>query len=216
MALFGKYPAFIKSYNAARRECRVEVPGITDGCQTFPLAQIAYPVGDKSTNTEIRILAGDPVWVEFEAGDERFPIITHWRTVQAGNGTDWRRWAHKNIETTADVAHKINAGETIDLDAGTKITLKVGGSTVEVSADGVKVTAQKFDVVAPESTFSGKVSVLGLLTYAGGLAGSGGSGASMTGTLTITSGDVRADGIGLKTHTHLEMGDGQMTGPGAG
>ena len=40
---------------------------------------------------------------------------------------------------------------------------------------------------------------------------SGGSGASVQGNVSVTGGDVSADGISLKSHTHTEQGDGNET-----
>lgn len=55
----------------------------------------------------------------------------------------------------------------------------------------------------------GQTTVVKQITGQGGMAVSGGSGASVTGNMSISSGDVTvtggdmsADGIGLKTHTH--------------
>ncbi|MFR4148362.1 MAG: phage baseplate assembly protein V, partial [Sutterella wadsworthensis] len=48
---------------------------------------------------------------------------------------------------------------------------------------------------------TGTLTVMGLITGKGGLAISGGSGASVDGSLT-TTGDVVAAGISLDTHTH--------------
>lgn len=121
----GKYPAIIKAYSAATRQCRVEIPGITDGADEFPLAEIAYPIGDKSRAgdhaTELEILVGDPVWVEFIQGDPRRPLITHSRCPQTGNATGTRRYHHGIVEIVADTA----------------LRLTVGGVTVEITASGV-------------------------------------------------------------------------------
>lgn len=109
----GKYPAVVRSYDAATRTCRVEIPGITDGAELMPVAEIEYPIGDKSRAqahaTEIEILAGDTVWVEFISGDPRYPLITGWRNPGVGNSTGWRRCHHANIEFTADGVFRINA-----------------------------------------------------------------------------------------------------------
>jgi phage gp45-like len=53
------------------------------------------------------------------------------------------------------------------------------------------------------------------LTGQGGMAISGGSGASITGSMIITSGDVTADGVGLKSHKHSNP-EGGMVGPATG
>lgn len=156
MNLFGKYPGIVRAYDRDRREIRVEVPGFTDGAQELPIAEIEYPIGDKSPHTEIRVLVGDLIWVEFLGGDPRFPIITGWRNPHVGNVTMFRRWHHENIESDADETQKhtagstytvdagtdilIHAGSTITLEAGQMITLKVGGSTLVI--DGSSITGK--------------------------------------------------------------------------
>lgn len=123
----GKYPAVVRSYNAKARTCRVEIPGITDGAELMPVAEIEYPIGDKSRAaahaTEIEILPGDLVWVEFIAGDPRYPLITGWRNPGAGNSTGWRRVHHANIEFTADGVFRINAAK-VEINAPTAIVGK--------------------------------------------------------------------------------------------
>ena len=36
----GRYPAIVKTYSQARRTCRVEIPGLTDGGDVLPEAEI--------------------------------------------------------------------------------------------------------------------------------------------------------------------------------
>lgn len=131
-ALIGKWPGIVKAYDGAKRLCTVAIPGITDGSSEFPEATLCNPIGDKAGDTEIRILPGDAVWLEFEAGDARFPIIVGYRTPREGNPVDWRRWAHANIDMTADVLFKINA-TTIELNAD---TIKLNGN-VQIAGSGV-------------------------------------------------------------------------------
>lgn len=170
MSLHGKWPGIVREYDRARREIRVEIPGITDGAEVLPLAQIEYPIGDKSPHTEIRILVGDAVWLEFECGDPRYPIITGWRCPNTGNSTMFRRWHHENIESDADETQKhtsgttytvlagtdikndaknninIHAGQNITIEAGQKITLKVGGSTIVIDGSSIKAKAGTIDL----------------------------------------------------------------------
>jgi len=170
MNLSGKWPAVVRSIDRPAREVRVEIKGITDGAEVMPKAQIEYPIGDKSKHTEIRILEGDEVWVEFECGDPRYPIITGWRCPNVGNSVNYRRWHHENIESDADDTQKhtagksytvdagtdingkagdnivLNAGKTITLEAGESITLKVGGSTIVIDGSSITATASMIDL----------------------------------------------------------------------
>lgn len=125
----GRYPAIVRSYDQASRECRVEIPGLTDGGDVFPLAEIEYPIGDKSRagdqSTEIEIVAGDTVWIAFIGCDPRYPIITGWRNAKSGNGNDWRRYHHANIELLADGVMR----------------LKVGSSSFTITPDSVAIVS---------------------------------------------------------------------------
>src|SRR5690606_39810837 len=95
-------PGIVESVDRARREVRVRIPGMTDDAELQPLAEIEYPIGDKSEHTEIRILPGDRVWLAFINGDPRYPIITGYRTKHTGNEVGTRRFHHDAIETDAD------------------------------------------------------------------------------------------------------------------
>lgn len=64
-------------------------------------------------------------------------------------------------------------------------------------------------IKAPTTTVEGNLVVTGLITGQGGMAISGGSGASVTGSLT-TTGDVKAGDISLQGHTHT-CPDGQTS-----
>lgn len=111
----GRYPAVVQSYNQSKRTCRISIPGMTDGGDVLPEAEIEYPIGDKSRSganaTELEITAGDTVWVAFIGGDPRYPIITGYRNPQAGNSADWRRIHHKNIEQLSDDMYHVQSGK---------------------------------------------------------------------------------------------------------
>ena len=179
----GRYPAIVKTYNQARRTCRIEIPGLTDGGDVLPEAEIEYPIGDKSragTNTtEIEITPGDTVWVAFIGGDPRYPIITGYRNPQAGNSADWRRWHHANMELLADTLMKLIAGGDVLIKSGTHVTVQAPSITLD----------------APQTTCTGNLTVDGLLTYKGGMSGSGGSGAaaSIQGNVQV-EGNINASG----------------------
>lgn len=126
----GKLPAVVKSYSATDRTCKVEIPGLTDGADELLEAEIEYSIGDNSRNTEIRILTGDTVWVEFINGDVRYPIITGWRNPRKGNSKDWRKWQHKNIALIADSDLTVNAKNT-----------KITSDDLTIDAKNTKITS---------------------------------------------------------------------------
>ncbi len=130
----GRYPAIVRSYDQAKRTCRVEIPGLTDGGDVLPEAEIEYPIGDKSragaNTTELEILSGDTVRVAFIGGDPRYPIITGYRNPEAGNSADWRRWHHPNIELLADGIMR----------------LAVGPSEIVLTPDGIVMNAPRIDM----------------------------------------------------------------------
>lgn len=180
----GKLPAVVASYDKARRECRVHIPGLTDGTGPGIAAEIEYPIGDKSKagefSTDILIAAGDLIWVEFEGGDSRYPIITGFRNPRAGNGTDWRRFHQQNMELLTTQVMNLMAGGVITIKSDVKINL-----------------------IAPLTHVQGPLLVDELITGTGGLAVSGGGGASVDG------GSIAHNGVNIgSTHTHTEQGDG--------
>lgn len=134
--LTGKWPAVVNSYDQDSRTCKITIPGQTDGAEGSLIAEIEYPIGDKSrhaTMTEIEILPGDLVWVEFIQGDPRYPLITGWRNPTVGNSKDWRRWHHANIELLADGQMRLIAGESI--------LLQVGGTTITLTPSDIVALA---------------------------------------------------------------------------
>lgn len=222
-------PGFVDSYDQATRLCRVRIPGVTDGAEVLPQAMLCYPIGDKSEHTEIRILPGDRVWLDFVNGDPRFPIIVGFRPKETDNAINWRRWHHANIELQADTDMRllataakvyVSAGTKVQFAAGTNIEATAGadvvvsaGGAVTINATSITLTAGAITLNGP-TTCTSSLTVQGLLTYLAGMAGSGGgaSSANITGNINVTGGEVTVDGIGLKSHHHTEH-DGPSTSP---
>lgn len=102
----------------------------------------------------------------------------------------------------------------VNVNPAGSIALQVGGTTLKLEDGKATLTTPELVVDSPTSTFTGEVTVQGLLTYQAGMAGSGGSGAAavISGNIAVTGGDVSADGIMLKSHGHIEQGDGNRTG----
>ncbi|WP_238512695.1 hypothetical protein [Pandoraea apista] len=191
----GRYPAIVRGYDAGARMCRVEIPGLTDGGDVLPLAEIEYSLGDKSragaNSTEIEITAGDPVWVAFIGGDARYPIITGYRNPQAGNSTGWRRWHHANMELLADALMNLIAQGDVLIKSGSHVTVQAPSATVQ--ADDTHVT--------------GNLTVDGAIVGKGGLAVSGGSGVSVEGNIGVqgnidASGTIMDGGGNSNHHSH--------------
>lgn len=78
------------------------------------------------------------------------------------------------------------------------------GATVTLNGDGT------ISSVASAWTHTGPVTVTGKITGQGGMAISGGTGATVAGNVAVTGGNVTADGIGLKTHTHTDPQGGTV------
>lgn len=136
--LSGLWPAVVKSYDGPSRTCIVDIPGITDGADAGLEAEIKYPIGDKSahaTMTEIEILAGDKVWVEFIQGDPRYPIITGWRNPRTGNDTAFRRFHHANVELLGDALVVLSAGDQLRFQGGGDVQAE-GGGEVRIKGGG--------------------------------------------------------------------------------
>lgn len=143
-------PGFVESVNRETRRCRVRFPG-TEGAEKLPEADVLYPLGDKSEHTEIRILPGDRVWLDFVNGDPRFPIILGFRPKETDNAMEWRRWHHDNIELTADTDFIVTAtGGSVLIEAGTVVTIR-----------------------APAIHLEGPTTVTGHLTFEAGATGTG-------------------------------------------
>ena len=192
----GLWPAWVDSYDGDARTCRVSIDNVTDGSATYPEAVFSNPLGDNAATTEIRIKAGDPIWVMFECGDPRFPIITGFRTPRESNPTGWRRWAHDNIEFTADGKLIFNASS---------VEWNVSGSVVENIGGAKETKAESSTLTASTATITANTSIVGGLSSK---AGAGGSGVSFEGP------GVTHNGVNIgATHSHLERGDGNDVGP---
>lgn len=141
------WAAKVESVDRNRREVRVSIPPLTDGATEWPIAEICYPIGDDSPNTEIRIVDDAPVWVAFRNGDARYPIIMGHRPVNTGNVVGWRRWNHDNIEWNADKVVNINAGESINL--------VVGDTSFKLTAADIKAIAAAIGIKGPVTQTGG-------------------------------------------------------------
>lgn len=140
---------------------------------------------------------------------------------------DDRRYRKKNL-APGEVALYTDEGDYILFKRGRHIEI-VSGAKVKITAPEIEATAStKASVTSPlvdviastKVTFTTPLvectqalNVAGIATV-GALASTGLAGASsVTGNLNITSGNVTADGIGLKTHVHSDPQGGTTGGP---
>lgn len=110
----------------------------------------------------------------------------------------------------------VNDASTVTVNATTSVTInspatKITGTLEVDGAVVMKSTVEADGAVTMKST----ANVTGMATV-GGMASTGVAGAStVQGNIAITSGDVTADGISLKTHVHggVTTGSGNTAGP---
>lgn len=204
---YGARRAVVESYDPVKRMCRVSIAGLTDGSRDLPYAEIMYPIGDKSKGsheTEIEILVGDKVWVEFEGGDPRYPIIVGWRNPTSGNSVGTRRW---------------HSPGKIHIHADGEVTVQGDGKVIVLSPTVEVIASTSVTFTTPQATFSNKVTVNGLFTFNKGMS-SGGSGANGA---KVSVNGIKVDYVDCSitsngkpidhTHTHTEQGDGNKTSP---
>lgn len=132
--------------------------------------------------------------------------------VTYGDGTviEYDRGSHTLLADLGDAKILANRSK-IELTIGsTKLTLTGSGSTLETP---------QLTVDAPNSTFTGAVTVQGPFAYQNGITGtngSGGTGANIQGPVAITGGTVKHDGKNIgSTHSHsgVQTGGGTTGAP---
>lgn len=177
-------PATVKTYDADKRICTIEIEGLTDGATVLPEAEICYPIGDKSHDTEIEILSGDKVWIAFQGGDTRKPIIMGYRCPETGNIVSLRKWHKENIHLIADDE------------------IKLATVAVLVQCETLTVTAtESVDITSPTMTFNGATVFNGLSTFNEGATVASGDLSVTTGNITAAAGNISATAGSISTAT---------------
>ena len=104
------------------------------------------------------------MWVEFEQGDPRYPIIVGYRNKRTGNDDLTRRYHHHgNFEILADNIIKIKGNVKVIIES----------ATVEVIATTANITASNTNITSLVN-ITGNTSITGNLTVAGAISGTGG------------------------------------------
>lgn len=88
-----------------------------------------------------------------------------------------------------------------------------GDVLVQATGQVTIVSPNLVTIGCPQTKTTGNLLVEGSLIYMQGMTGHGDGGATavINGSLETKGGDVKADNISLKNHTHLEQGDGKST-----
>lgn len=97
---------------------------------------------------------------------------------------------------------------TVDTSAsGGAVVVNCGAGNVTVNCAAATVNASdSVTLDTPTTHCTGVLNVDGKITGTGGMAISGGTGATVSGNMAVTGGEVSADGIGLKAHHHTAQG----------
>ena len=183
------YAAVVKEYIPAKHRARVEIFGLTDNNSgIYPEAEIAYPIGDLHSDTEILIQEGDAVWVSFAiANDVRVPLILAYRNPPTGNMTEIRRFRQKNIELIAT-------------------------GSVLIDAPDIKIKSQNTTLDHTQMTATGVNTLLSQTNLDGGATTSEGGAPVITGGLKVKDGTVEHNGKNIgDTHTHISSEPGSPT-----
>ncbi|CAB5287167.1 phage baseplate assembly protein V [Burkholderia multivorans] len=104
----------------------------------------------------------------------------------------------------------------VDVPAGGRIVFRIGGTVLELRADGATLRTQQFLGDIPDSTFTGNTTTEKLLTFNGGMqgkaGGDGGPAVSVQGGAIYTD-DIEIAGKSFVEHRHMEEGDGAPVSP---
>ncbi|WP_257835022.1 phage baseplate assembly protein V [Burkholderia glumae] len=101
----------------------------------------------------------------------------------------------------------------LSVPAGGRIVFRIGGTELELKADGSTLRSARLLADVADSTFTGSTTTEQLLTFNGGMQGKPGKGGDVA--MKIMGGaeyteDVMASGKSFTKHQHLEQGDGEL------
>lgn len=112
-----------------------------------------------------------------------------------------------------DIGQKVHLTRSgIEVSTPHNLTATVGGDASVVVSGSTMLTCPMVTIDAQTVHLTGALIVDGAIVGTGGLTVSGGSGASVTGSITVSD-DVMAGGISLMTHTHGCPQGGNTTPP---
>ncbi|MDA3675242.1 phage baseplate assembly protein V [Burkholderia cenocepacia] len=100
----------------------------------------------------------------------------------------------------------------LSVPAAGRIVFRIGGTELELKADGATLRSAKLLADVPDSTFTGNTTIEQLLTFNGGMQGKPGAGGGVA--MKVVGGaeftdDVVAAAKSVSKHSHWEQGDGE-------
>lgn len=133
---------------------------------------------------------------------EKYEIVTEGKNIHIKQ--------QRNITVDGDSKKRIVGSEFIEVGDGKEekidgsYTQTIGDNKTETITGNLNITVTgNASITSPIITLNGLTNINGIITAVG----SGGVGGSMEGTFTINGGDIIADGISLKNHTHSQGSD---------
>ncbi len=104
------------------------------------------------------------------------------------------------IETPENLTAKV--AKDVVVEVGQNVAAAVKGNLTAKVDGNAEIKAKAVKIDAPDTTITGRLTVQQQIIGQGGMAVSGGGGSTVQGGFDVTDGDVTADGISLKNHTH--------------
>lgn len=143
-----------------------------------------------------------------EAGENRIIKIGQNRSEEIGGNSEISIQGNATLSVASNNTISIQGNQSQEI--GGSVTINIGGTLT------IKASQITFDT--PQASFTGNVTIAGGLSQGGGAARAGGGDAVFNNNIitrqTVTAAvDVIGGGKSLKSHTHMEQGDGAPTSP---
>ena len=194
-------------YNAGT--CRVKTGELT----TAPIPWFAFTAGE--TRDWLPPTVGEQVMLLCPGGDPADAVILAGffsDSAPAPSNLPSLHTRHYPDGAVVQYDHETHALD-VTLPEGGTVNI-VSPQAVEIRTGDAIVKADTVLVDAPESTFTGAVTVQGPFVFQAGMTGTGGAGGGAAMQINGSadfSGDVSAQGTSLHGHAHMEQGDGAPT-----
>lgn len=174
--------------------------------------------GDQQTRHWRTPAVGEPCMLLAPGGDlaQACALVGLFST-DMPQGADSQDVERHDFSATDFWQHSRTAG-ALNVEIANAITMTVGASVLHITPDGTTLTTPQLTVDSAQSTFTGAVTVEGLLTYMAGMAGQAGAGGSNTiqGGFAVDGGAITHNGKSIgSNHTHggVQTGGGNTGAP---